>query len=372
MNYNFKEKINDIKQNKTQNNINEINSRFIHNDNQKINLIPKQYKLKQMDNGKSNIIMELKIKPPLIIPDKHLEYINKNLIKIINIYQPEYNNEIKASGFGDFIRGTYFIIQFCEKYNLEVDIQINHPFNAFLKSQQINDLSNLNSNTYQQINSFDKTNFHIDGDNYNENEIIDDFCNYLKDQTYENKTALVYTISFNIVSITDEHRKCMRTFLEPINEFKIFILNQLTSMKLQLKGYIVIHIRSGDNILINNENFSINYLTLIMREIMQIYNPRNKYLLISDSIKLKKQIISLLPNIRSLFNEITHSGEGVLLNDNEKIKNTLLDFYLMAYSGKICAYSCYLHGTGFSKWCAETYNIPYKCKFIQEEMIINY
>jgi hypothetical protein len=65
-------------------------------------------------------------------------------------------------------------------------------------------------------------------------------------------------------------------------------------------------------------------------------------------------------------NEITHLGEGVEL-DNEKVKNTLLDLYLISNANQILSYSVYEHGTGFSKWLAETYNIPYTCKYIDDK-----
>ena len=134
--------------------------------------------------------------------------------------------------------------------------------------------------------------------------------------------------------------------------------------KLQIvfKKYIVIHVRCGDNILIYNEDFNANYLKNILDEIVKIYKPQYNYLLLSDSNKLKYEIINQFPNIRASFNEITHSGQGVELND-ESVKNTLLDFYLMGYSGRIYSYSGYEHGSGFSRWSAETFNVPYKLNF---------
>ena len=61
---------------------------------------------------------------------------------------------------------------------------------------------------------------------------------------------------------------------------------------------------------------------------------------------------------------ITHFGEGVILEE-EKVKNTLIDFYLLSQSKSIFSYSAYQHGSGFSYWCAKTFNIPYVCKYVQ-------
>jgi SsrA-binding protein len=74
-------------------------------------------------------------------------------------------------------------------------------------------------------------------------------------------------------------------------------------------------------------------------------------------LKFSEKGYTIFP-LKMFFNEITHFGEGVEL-DNNKVKNTLVDFYVMATSKKIYSFSVYDHGTGFSRWCAETYNIPY-------------
>jgi hypothetical protein len=381
MNFNFKESISKIKQAKIKNAIDEENSRLSKTfqtsfdestynfnktvDNKKFNLIQNPMPLKKItpivDSG--NYVLSSIIKPA---PDKHLEYIKNNVSTIVNVYQKEYNNFVKATGFGDFIRGTYFVIQFCERYKLNFDVQINHPFRKYLKLYlHVPDLdSEVESDL--QVKFFDKPNFHPNGHpRANENEeIVDDFVNYLKEQTIELRAAYIYIISFNFAPITEEHRACMRSLLEPTDDFKYYILTTLKNMQLVLKNYIVIHIRTGDNLLIHNEEVNIEYLRCIVVEIFKIYKPQYKYLLLSDSVELKEKIVCLFPKIRAEFKEITHSGEGITLTD-ESVKNTMLDFYLMAYSGRIFAYSCYEHGSGFSRWCAETFNVPYKCEFVK-------
>jgi len=214
------------------------------------------------------------------------------------------------------------------------------------------------------INNFDKTNFHPDNpSNQTKDEIIDEFCSYLKEQIIEDKIAYVYAISFHFEVIKEEHKEYMKSVLEPSTSCKMNIITAMKNMKLAFKNYIVIHIRSGDSMLFYNEHVKNDFLKNILIEIYKIYKPQYNYLLLSDSVNLKHKIVSVFPKIKTSFKEITHFGEGQELED-EKIKNTLLDFYLMAYSGRIYSYSCYEHGSGFSRWCAETYNIPYKCAVI--------
>jgi len=57
-------------------------------------------------------------------------------------------------------------------------------------------------------------------------------------------------------------------------------------------------------------------------------------------------------------------GEGTVL-ERQKVKNTMLDFYLLANSDAIHSFTAYPHGSGFSFWCAKTYGIPYSCKYIK-------
>jgi len=384
--FNFKESINKIKQTKIKYAIEEDNLRLqkgfqnkfdesIYNFNKNTNKISKSVDNKAlMSLNKINVpVVEsgnyvLSTNSPLEInfQDKNVEYIQNNINKIVNVYQKEYNGSAKASGFGDFIRGTYFLLQFCERYKLRCDVQINHPFYKNLKLYSNIQESNINLDVNLPVNFFEKTNFIPDENNIliNKEQIIYDFIDYLNLQTIESKVARVCVISYNVFPITQEQKRCMRSLLEPADDFKLYILSTLKNMKLVLKNYIVIHIRSGDNALIHNKDINVEYLKNILIEIYKIYKPQYKYLLLSDSVKLKEKISRLLPKIRSELNPITHSGEGVLMID-ENVKNTMLDFYLLAYSGRIFAYSCYDHGSGFSRWCAETYNIPYKCTIIK-------
>ena len=88
-------------------------------------------------------------------------------------------------------------------------------------------------------------------------------------------------------------------------------------------------------------------------------------MLLADNNYIKKIILNKYTNtsIKTNFNEITHLGEGVILTTNA-VENTMIEFYLISLSKSVFSMSIYKHGTGFSKWCAETYNIPYICKFI--------
>jgi len=125
--------------------------------------------------------------------------------------------------------------------------------------------------------------------------------------------------------------------------------------------YSIIHIRSGDRYLIDNEIVSHEYITDVVEIIKEnMKDKKENIMLIGDSNDVKNKIIKMIPSLLLSNNEISHMGEGVNVT-LETVKNNMEDFYIMSKALSILSISMYEHGSGFSKWCAETYSIPYKC-----------
>ena len=102
----------------------------------------------------------------------------------------------------------------------------------------------------------------------------------------------------------------------------------------------------------------------IIEKQIQTFNSSQPILLISDNTIVKNIIVKKYPFIKTHFNEITHTGEGVKI-ETRALQNTMLDFYLFSLAAKILAFSVYSHGTGFSRWVAETYSVPYVCRLLR-------
>lgn len=287
-------------------------------------------------------------------------------VTIENVYQETYGSNINATGIGDFIRGSYFLMQFCEENQLLYRINmLNHPISQFLEIYQ-----NKQPLNYKNINKFDFINFNpsILDDNILTNiydyTINNDFTYFLKDQTVYNKHIYTYIISYPTIIIDEKHKKYMQNLLKPTKYLSFLIDEQLTKLKLIEKEFIVIHIRYGDDYLIKNDaEIKINHLTVI-QQIIDYLDPDQKILLVSDNMIIKNILIKKYPHIKTHFNEITHTGEGFKIDTN-KLKNTMIDFYLLSRAKNIFAFSVYKHGTGFSKWAAETYSVPYICRFLE-------
>ena len=232
---------------------------------------------------------------------------NKGIQIINNVYQSKYNyGKYNCTGLGDFIRGCYFILEFCDKFGFQPKIIFNNCISKFLhiKTHKLD----LIQNVLRSIDFF----------------------------KYNNIT------SYNVQNDT------------------------LGEVNLSIKEYNVIHVRSGDRYLKNDINvFSNRYIEKLMVAIRSdMHFNGQKYLIIADNNAIKIALKNTFPDFKILLKDITHFGEGVVLEE-EKVKNSLVDFYLLSLSKSIFSYSCYEHGSGFSSWCAKTYNIPYMCRLVK-------
>jgi hypothetical protein len=286
------------------------------------------------------------------LEDIEIHCLSENVKQIINVYQPTYKNDKNATGFGDFIRGSYFLMQFCETFNLKFNILINHPLQHFLKNNGVNTLEKNEIPNYENIVFYQQVKIEgfLDENNFNY------FLN-TSENTNEQRNVFINTYLYPSQNVSQKHKENMRNILEPIPELTCQVNNVLSNLKLERHSFNIIHIRSGDKYLIDNSLIDPSFIKKLVN-VLYFLNNKETYLLLTDSYKLKYILMKLFPRLKMFFNEITHFGEGVELN-NEKVKNTLVDFYLMASSKKIFSFSIYEHGSGFSRWCAETYNIPY-------------
>jgi hypothetical protein len=341
------------------------------------------FNLNLNDNIKVNDIIKLnnnKFSNNIIFNDINVEskYINniknKHINKIIHIYQEKYAYNTNVSGLGDFIRSCFFIIQFCKKYDFQLEIIINHPIAYFLNKycDTYSPVHFPNSNkivTLKHHNfigcAFDNNNY-IKGFNVT-NQSIGIFCDYLSRQPVINGSVASYNIFLPYNNVSLQECIQVRSLFEPSREIYDYVEETLTKLSLIKKKYIILHIRAGDSYLTdNNKNINLNYFNVVENEISNILtkNKNSNFLMIADNNEIKKLLIGCFPSIKFLINDITHLGEGFKLERN-KVKNTLLDFYLMSLSSFIYAFTCYNHGSGFSYWCSKMYNIPYLCKYIK-------
>jgi len=345
-----------------------------------------QHKLTDGANINTKMIDTINITPinsnELFEVPFNVDLIRRKGIKIFNnVYQSKYNNnKSNSTGLGDFIRGSYFILEFCDKYEFQPKIIFNSCISNFLKIKTHNIeliqniLNNINFFANNNLRSHNVQNDFIFDPIKDTEHIMSDFVDYTINSPTYYGNVFTFCNSFPNYDIPNKNKEYMKKILEPIDEMKFFVHKTLNELELQYKKYSVIHIRSGDSYL-KNENNEVNtsYLYKLIKTIKNDIqkntdtnpNIEKKYLLVADNNIIKFFLKSQFPYLKFIVKDITHFGEGVLLEE-EKVKNTLLDFYLLSFSVEIMGYSCYQHGSGFSYWCAKTYNIPYFCKYINQ------
>lgn len=306
-----------------------------------------------------------------IINDGDINLLKKRHVKkIYHIYQEKYVNNTNPTGFGDFIRSCFFIIQFSNKYNFQYEIIINHPICLFLKNYSSN---YINKTLFNKVHIFIDSNWVdsiFDSNNFIEEFTLSKqkynlFINYLCSLPVINNSILSYNIFFPTDTISIEDVNKIKFLFEPSREIDEYINETLDLLNLIKYNFITIHIRSGDSYLKGeNKIFNSVYFEFIKNEILEIIlNNKKNVLLIADNNEIKYLLRDEFPLFKLYFKDITHLGEGVEL-EREKVKNTLLDFYIMSYSTNIYSFTSYPHGSGFSYWCSKIYNIPYSCKYI--------
>ena len=298
----------------------------------------------------------------------------KNVKTIRNIYQTEYVNKHPANGLGDFIRGCFFLLQFCDDYNFQADVYINHPINLFTtKYTTNNELLDINVNNLPVHNIHNLTNFKdslFDNNNYIMGAIhkpsdVKEFVVLLTTLPTPQNCLNIFTNMFPYREITTHHKLIIKQLFQP-NELMCNVIdNTLSTLNLHRAQYSVLHIRLGDKFLIDKQaTVPAKISSQLVKNIAQIVSYSNDdLLLICDNNTIKPIICDKFPNIKVLFQKINHFGENVV-QSTEQVKNNLTDFYLMANANAIHSFSCYKHGSGFSLWCAKIHDIPYSCKYI--------
>jgi len=312
------------------------------------------------------------------IESYNVEHIRSKGIKIIhNVYQSKYSKgAVHGTGLGDFIRGSYFLLEFCKKYNFEPKIMFNNCISKFLlpvkHDLNIQHIQSLLENIYMfHNNNFKAYKFLEDQTilypRLDLVHIMADFVKYMTFATVYKGNAFIYCIPYPIEEVSEKSKAYMRKILEPVNEIKYNVQHCLKQVGLNFKEYSVFHIRSGDDYLKkDNKIFYQKYLDKIKKNI-QYYicnNKANNYLIIADNNEIKILLKTEFPEFKIILKEITHFGEGIDLEE-EKVKNTLIDFYLLSFANKIISLSTYKHGSGFSYWCAKTFDVPYIAKYIE-------
>ena len=294
-----------------------------------------------------------------------LHFENKQLKKIVNLYQKNYKNG-GSSGFGDYLRGCYCLFQVSKLLGLEFDMDLsNHPMSEFLENHKE---KNPNEN-YDNIHRFYNDNYVV----INTKEMKTKSCDFLNElihvlnrQNCESYSLFSngFPILSNFRKIRNEPRDFVRNQLMPNEQMKRNIELRLQNLGVEEKHFSIIHVRCGDESLLENDS-SIQtkkftkIANSIEKNIIQSPSLKNrKYVILSDNNQMKLLLKQKFPQFIIQIKQMTHLGESQN-HTNESVMHTLLDFYTISKSNFVVSLSSFNWGSGFSEWCAVTYRIPY-------------
>jgi hypothetical protein len=295
-----------------------------------------------------------------------------NQVMICNVFQYEYKGK-KANGFGDFIRGCFFLVNYCYKYKYKFNILLNHPIALFLKQHKevyetmtpLPILKTIEFNSYTGWVPPPKPPngpLYIRSDPNKEEK----FTQFLKKVPLKNNIKFVYNICFPSQIIPETREKLTDLFL-PTEEIEKKVMKRLETCSLK-RNFIVFHFRCGDASIkagLKTTNINFQYMFRTIQSIIrtkQTYYHSKKILIISDNNEIKKILIKKFPLLQHYIVPITHTAD---VSSSAELENTMIDFYIMSKSLSIFSFTVYAHGSGFSKWVAELYKIPYVVFFVK-------
>lgn len=238
-------------------------------------------------------------------------------------------------GLGDIIRGIYGMLNFCaaQKYKLIVDISL-HPISRFLKpvSHPFAHLVQANK---------DKIDFIL----------APGINKYLVDIFHKSDIALVCTNMNEGIAykkLQESSRQFVRNLLIPNDELSAVINTYKSKLP---KKFEAIHYRLGDQGFLQNLDAIEKWYDHFMK------NYKSGQVVFTDCVELKKIIKSRHPDICTFDHEIGHIGYEI---DDEKIRNTLVEFFLMSSATQIHSFTVFHWVSGFVNSIHHTFNVPLK------------
>uniref|UniRef100_A0A6C0B163 Uncharacterized protein n=1 Tax=viral metagenome TaxID=1070528 RepID=A0A6C0B163_9ZZZZ len=287
---------------------------------------------------------------------------NPFLKRLVNVYQLQYTNGV-AQGLGDYIRGSFCLLQIAALLGLQFDMDIrNHPMSKYIQEtgEPYNNINYSSIAKYKNINYIP-----INAKSFKKNseQFFHEFIYEMNRQEPKVENYYTFCNSFPVFdNYPEKARMFIKSKLQPNETLLPYIAERMKLLELSFKQFSVIHIRSGDKYLFKNNRLN----TIVVRKIVNILKrsckPNQKYLLLSDNNQIKAALKSIFPLFIIHNSSIVHLGEQPNMNDDKNdsgIRDTLIDFFIMSNASHIIGFSPYNWGSGFSQWCSVLYNIPF-------------
>ena len=269
---------------------------------------------------------------------------NRTIIHVWT-YETQFNKEEiltqqKYWGLGDMIRGTIFLYQYCKKYNYKYYVDIHlHPISKYLVEL---------THPYQDLIHEKKDQIDILCDRYDRFD-KEGFHKYI--QSREDDILYFFTNAQCDEPIEENSKEFIRNLLRPKPEFLEYIYSKRDLIP--YKSYNVLHIRIGDGEFVCGVENTFDEIFPSIKNIIKT-NLEETDVLFSDSIYCKMELQNEY-NVFTFHSQPSHIG--ICDNEND-IRDSLVEFFLLMNCEKIKTYSTYSWISGFVYWIHVIYSIP--------------
>ena len=166
----------------------------------------------------------------------------------------------------------------------------------------------------------------------------------------DDSISFLFTNDFFDGPLTTDIKDFIKHLLTPTDIFQKYINEKLK--KIKKKPFQIMHYRLNDDEFLNKIKNTCQYEE-ILTNLQKIKEPND--ILISDTKSFKDLVFKNTIEIMMFDINICHLG---LSTDEDAIRDTLFEFFLITYSSKIKTY-CKIHAmSGFVKWISAIYDIP--------------
>jgi len=269
---------------------------------------------------------------------------------LVNVYKDF------SFGLGDYLRGCLFVSQMCiHQKNVFLMNYSQHPIAEFLTG---GDSSK------------------VDGPVIEFSSVIKNKNDYFQRISYLNQLSrekiYLHDNSFPLKPMNKNIIYAVLKQIQPTDVLIQSIHHYLEDLKLEKNHFIVIHLRIGDNILLDKQSVSLYVLNKIISTLKTLLNPTKQYLLIGDNTTIKQIIHSYFPFVYFKKSKIIHLGMSQV-KDKDAVLDTLTEFFLMTHSREIISFSTYSHRTSFGEVASLLFNKPFRYfSLLKKQMSITY
>jgi hypothetical protein len=255
-------------------------------------------------------------------------------------------------GLGDKMKAAIVLHQYCQmnNYDLIVDGKTNILNKFFVNFSPSRTPSNPDDSLPDNLHIFSEFE-KFDTEVRERFNTQDDFCVYF--WTGVDKGLLR--------ELTYDDKKFVEYLFEPRESFKEELENRKRSLP---KDYGIQHYRFDDIVFKNDITKDDPLFKSWFEELKKNYNTTD--ILFTNSVNFKKYAkrnigISTLDCDDSKNCVIKHTGIDVHLNNEDTIKNTVMEFLIIKDAKYINSRTQYHWCSNFVKWPATVYDIPFKC-----------